>query len=77
MTCLDCGTDYDAAMALSLLIPRSQWLLIHPEDGGVLCANCMLRRAAKLPGVINVTGRITFAHEYEAGKPTPYDKVGP
>lgn len=71
--CLDCGCDYAATMALSLLIPRDQWLLIHPEDGGVLCANCMLRRAEKLPGAINITGRITFACEYEGGGPTPYD----
>jgi hypothetical protein len=59
--CLDCGTDYAATMALDLALPRAQWLLIHPSDGGVLCANCMLGRAARLPGVINVTGLITFA----------------
>ena len=71
--CLDCGCDYAATMALSLLIPREQWLLIHPEDGGVLCANCILRRAEKLPGAINITGRITFGYEYEGSGPTPYD----
>jgi len=73
--CLDCGTDYDAAMALSLLIPKAQWLAIHPADAGVLCANCMLRRASKLPGVINITGRITFSAEYAEGCPTPYDEA--
>ena len=57
------------------LIPRAQWLLIHPEDGGVLCANCMLRRVSKLDGAINITGRITFAREYEDGKPTPYEQI--
>lgn len=74
-TCLDCGTGYDAAMALSLLIPKAQWLLICPKDGGLLCANCMLRRAAKLQGVINITGRITFSSEYNEGQPTPYDII--
>lgn len=71
--CLDCGRDYAETMALDLVIPRAQWLLIHPEDGGVLCACCMLRRAEKIPHAINVTGRITFGHEYAGPGPTPYD----
>jgi len=60
---MDCGADYDTAMAMSLLIPKSQWLRINPADGGLLCANCMLRRAAKLDGAVNITGVITFADD--------------
>lgn len=74
ITCLDCGGDYPALMALSLLIPRSQWLLIHPDDNGVLCANCILSRAARLPNVINVTGLITFAEDYRE-EPTIYHTI--
>lgn len=59
--CLDCGGPYDELMACDLVLPRAQWLQIHPDDGGVLCANCILRRASKLPGVINITGIITNA----------------
>jgi hypothetical protein len=62
--CLDCGCDYAAVMPCSLNLPREQWLLIHPDGGGVLCANCMIRRAEKLPHATNITGRITFAGDY-------------
>jgi len=61
VTCLDCGGDYDKLMACDFVLPREQWLTINPDDGGVLCANCILHRAAKLPGTINITGAITNA----------------
>ncbi|HEY8079390.1 MAG TPA: hypothetical protein VIF62_34905 [Labilithrix sp.] len=61
-------------MAMDLVLPREHWLLIHPQDGGVLCANCMIRRASKLPTAINITGLITFADNYH-GVLTPYDEV--
>lgn len=61
LRCLDCSNPYAETMAMSLLLPRDQWLLVNPDDGGVLCANCIIRRASALPGAINVTGRITFA----------------
>lgn len=59
VACLDCGGDYAELMACDLVIPREQWLAINPDDGGVLCANCMIRRASRLLGAINITGRIT------------------
>jgi len=61
--CMDYGADYEETMAISLLIPKTQWLRINPEDGGLLCANCMLRRASALPGAVNITGRITFGDD--------------
>lgn len=70
---MDCGADYDEVMALDMLIPRKQWLEINPDDGGLLCANCLIRRASKLPHVINITGRITFAEEYGEGRTTTYE----
>lgn len=44
--CLDCGLPY-SDFPLDLLLPRSQWLEIHPEDGGLLCAACIVRRIAE------------------------------
>lgn len=51
--CLDCGLDYDA-FAMDTLLPRWQWLLIHPDEGGLLCANCIVKRAAKIPGSVGL-----------------------
>jgi|SRR3990172_1038990 len=48
--CLDCGLDYYRDFPLDVLLPRAQWLLIHPADHGVLCAACIVKRAAKIPG---------------------------
>lgn len=75
MNCPDCGQEYADIMALDLALPRSQWLSINPDEGGVLCANCILRRASKLPHVINLTAIITFAQDYEGEKPTPYQNL--
>lgn len=50
-TCLDCGLPY-AAFPLDVNLPRAQWLAIHPEgEDGLLCAACIVARAATLPGV--------------------------
>lgn len=64
--CLDCDLpEGDGGFQLDMVLTREQWLLIHPDDGGVLCANCIVKRAAELPGVINVSARITFAEDYK------------
>lgn len=70
VVCMDCQKP---SAPMDFVIPRIQWLLIHPEDDGYLCANCMVLRANKLPGVINITGVITFADDYEDGKEHPYE----
>lgn len=51
--CMDCGMPY-REFPLDLLVPRGQWLAIHPGEDGVLCANCMVRRASRLPGAVVV-----------------------
>lgn len=72
--CMDCGLPYEEFGA-DLVVPRKQWLQLHPGDGGLLCATCMLRRVEKeIPDAINITGRITFGSEYGDGS-TPYDKI--
>ncbi len=50
--CEDCKMPYQE-FGIDTDLPVSQWLLIHPEGtGGLLCANCMVRRASRLPGII-------------------------
>lgn len=49
--CLDCEKPYDD-FPMDLTMTRGQWLLIHPDDNGLLCADCILRRADKIPGVL-------------------------
>lgn len=48
--CLDCGLPY-ASFPLDVNLPRGQWLLIHPDEHGVLCAACIVKRGAAIPGV--------------------------
>jgi hypothetical protein len=49
LRCLDCGLSYDE-FGLDTHLPRGQWLAIHPSERGVICANCIMRRAAQLRG---------------------------
>lgn len=46
--CIDCGLDY-GKMGLDLVMPDQQWKLICPENG-ILCANCICKRAEKFGG---------------------------
>ena len=64
IACLDCGCDY-GKQPLDVTLSKAQWAMIHPEIGGVLCAGCIVRRAAKLPKVITVAARIAFADDYD------------
>jgi hypothetical protein len=47
--CKDCGMPYGGDNWLDTVLSNKQWLLIHPDgEGGILCANCIIKRAAKL-----------------------------
>ena len=59
LKCMDCGVPY-REFPLDTTLPDEQWRMIHDSDGGVLCASCIVRRAAKLPGVIAVRAVIEF-----------------
>ena len=48
--CLDCGLPYEQ-FPLDVILPRAQWLEIHPAEHGLLCATCIVKRAANVPGV--------------------------
>lgn len=58
--CLDCGKPY-AEFPLDVVLPRSQWLEIHPDEHGLLCAGCIVARAAKVPGATVAHLVIEFA----------------
>lgn len=50
ITCRDCGISY-FDMGLDLVLPDQQWRVIHPGgEGGILCANCICKRAARQHG---------------------------
>ena len=60
LTCMDCPKLY-RDFPLDSTLPDEQWRMIHNSEGGVLCANCMVARARKLPGAVVVHIRIEFA----------------
>jgi hypothetical protein len=45
--CLDCGLPYEQ-FPIDVILPRAQWLEIHPDEHGLLCAACIVTRAAKV-----------------------------
>lgn len=57
--CKDCGMPYNQS-PLNTTIPDEQWELINPGScySGILCANCMVKRASKLLDV--VAARMVF-----------------
>jgi hypothetical protein len=46
LRCLDCGMPY-SEFPLDTHLSRSQWLEIHHDESGVLCANCIVARIAE------------------------------
>lgn len=68
---MDCGAKHGTFR--EMLLPRSQWLMINPADAGMLCANCMLQRADKLPGQVGVVALLTFQKDHAGSlADTPY-----
>ena len=61
--CQDCGLP-DSEMPLDTVLTIKQWEMICPESG-MLCASCIVKRAALLPGVMNLTARITFSEDWD------------
>jgi hypothetical protein len=48
--CIDCGLPY-VEFPLDVSLPPEQWSAIHPQLNGVLCAQCIAHRAARIVGV--------------------------
>lgn len=64
--CFDCGLPYGTDDWLDLSLPHDQWAMIAPVNGsGVLCANCIVRRASKLPEIVNVFARFAFRSDHD------------
>src|SRR5688572_18140783 len=65
--CLDCGMPY-SEFPLDVLLPRPQWLEIHPDENGLLCAACIVRRCARIPGVTACHLIVEIAPHTQAAK---------
>jgi transcriptional regulator with XRE-family HTH domain len=52
LCCMDCGMSY-LDFGLDVALPDEQWALVSGRDdgSGILCAACIVKRAAKLPGI--------------------------
>lgn len=50
LCCHDCGLPYGSKGYADFVVPDDVWKRISPagDGGGILCANCMVRRAAEL-----------------------------
>ena len=57
--CMDCEKPYKD-FTMDMLFPRGQWLLINPDEQGLLCAQCMVARASKVPGAVVIHAVIEF-----------------
>jgi hypothetical protein len=52
VACLDCGLPY-ADFPMDVSLPRGQWLTIHPDEHGVICAGCIVKRVrARMVGAV-------------------------
>ncbi len=49
--CADCGLPY-ADFGIDTTLPNLQWKELTPDGAGLLCANCICKRAAKMPNVL-------------------------
>jgi len=52
LCCEDCGMPYDN-FPMDVNIPDDQWRQItgYVDGHGILCAACIVKRGAKLPGI--------------------------
>lgn len=67
--CADCRMPYED-FKLDTVLSDDQWAMINPEGIGIiLCANCIAKRAAKVPGVIVLSARFRMSDEYKKLQP--------
>lgn len=57
--CDDCGMPYGGEDWVDTLVPHSQWKIISPENG-ILCANCIVKRASKLTNIRALKTELVF-----------------
>ena len=63
--CCDCHRPY-AEFGLDTILSDEQWAMVWPNRDGLLCANCIVRRASSLPGIIIVRASLEFAETGES-----------
>ena len=51
LCCMDCQRRYDA-FGLDVVLPKEQWKMIHPDEQGVLCTQCIVNRAEKMGAIV-------------------------
>lgn len=72
--CFDCGVKYP--FGLDLVLPDQQWNHLFPEGkdkGGLLCPNCICKRAKELKGSSIVLAWIN-QFDWEAPRPKKWFK---
>ncbi len=64
--CEDCGLPYEQ-FPLDVSLPDADWqALKRPGDQGLLCAGCIVNRAAAMPSMIVVYARLVPDADHEA-----------
>lgn len=51
--CSDCGLPYEE-FGLDATLPLSQWRELTPDSAPLLCANCICKRASKMPHAVAI-----------------------
>ncbi len=59
LTCIDCDRLYKD-FGLDVVLSDDQWKLIHPDEKGVICAQCIINRASKIKDVVTVNLTLEF-----------------
>lgn len=67
-SCHDCGLPYGGHEWVDTVLSDEQWEMVFPERYGLLCANCIIRRASKLSAIIIAKMTLVFAEIREAVK---------
>lgn len=65
--CMDCGIPYGSPDWVDTTLSDDQWLRLVGSPDGILCANCIVKRASKLPEVVAMRAKIEFANEPPEG----------
>lgn len=64
--CMDCSLPY-AQFPLDVMLPRAQWLRIHPSEHGLLCASCIVKRVRRcIPRATVIHAVVEVAPPYGA-----------
>lgn len=60
--CFDCGLPYGGDNWVDMVLPNEQWNEIFPEHNGLLCPNCIMKRASKL-NTIRIDAKLVFSKD--------------